>query len=515
MENIVLYGPGGASPVNLGSWLQADPGPDYGARGLIQPVESESFTDGGCFIYERAGIRKMAFPLLPASGGAGGLSLTQLESLIRKNARPGGYIDVQPDGVASAEAVRFDLVHGRWEPVHSIYVNRAGRRPGTLYLDTQPYGYWPTTILLASAAPTGPFGQIVWNRASVIGDAPVLYELNIVASVASVLQADGVVDGVFWSIGRATNMPSAFVAASAISLATSAAGLAPGSYIGTVASDGIAPFGALLRGCLPSHFWGTWINVAQWHWQPASGYYAPPGRYRAFGYVRVTPSHALPWQFSLDESPPLSANFRPLASAYPVATAIPLGNASYPDTNSGSGPFQILDLGEHTIIPYPSVPTSGGDGAVVRLWARAGSTNIGLASYANVEIAGIYLLPVDGGAGVLPYGLAQPSYGGYFSGGFYHRGLKVDAINKTVYMAEANSNDGAATLYEVMAPAYDAGAYHYGVLPQGGSQFALNFGILGRRTTHQGATSFPQHNLQPQLGASVRYRPRFQFLRGL
>jgi hypothetical protein len=92
--------------------------------------------------------RRMSIPLLVGSGAWG--SLTQVESLLRLCARPGGVVDIQPD--SEAQAVRFDVISGRWEEEYSTPENRALRRKGTLHLDCMPYGYLPTWILLASTA---------------------------------------------------------------------------------------------------------------------------------------------------------------------------------------------------------------------------------------------------------------------------------------------------------------------------------------------------------------------------
>ena len=92
------------------------------------------------------------------------------EGMLARAAMPGAIVGVQPENVPSAQAVYFDVIDGRYETEHNIFHNRIGVRKGTLYLDTQPYGYWPTEILLASAASVGWSGALAVNGAtSVLG----------------------------------------------------------------------------------------------------------------------------------------------------------------------------------------------------------------------------------------------------------------------------------------------------------------------------------------------------------
>jgi hypothetical protein len=111
-DNYYLTSPQG-SQVNLGSWLDTEREIDFGAKDVLKQEYAESpFVEGRRFAYEHAGGRRMSFPLLAASGGAG-LSLDALHAVLSRSARPGGRIDLRPDVVPSAEAVRFDVIGGQ------------------------------------------------------------------------------------------------------------------------------------------------------------------------------------------------------------------------------------------------------------------------------------------------------------------------------------------------------------------------------------------------------------------
>lgn len=522
-DNLVLYGPGGASPVNLGSWLRADPGPDFGARGLVQAVEAESFGDGGQFVYDRAGIRHMGFPLRPASGGAG-LSLTALESLIRLNARPGGYLDVQPEGTPSAEAVRFDIVHGRWEPDYSVFMQRAVRREGVLLLDTQPYGYWPTQIILASAGfASGPLIQLAWNPAAIIGDAPAFAEINIIGSagatnISGMGGGNAHLDGLLWSLGRPTTgagAPSPVVVPTFWQVATAISG--QGSMVATQYAEANTPIGALLRVGLPSFYWGTWTNIMvapESTLDGGGGGGLIPGRYRTLAWVRAWPS-GLPWQLSLDEQPQnVFPGAKDLASSYPVATLITRQNGSYPDSTASG--FQLVDLGVHSWPPAyaSSLPTSG-NAMTARLWAKPASQGAGMSTYAHLEFGGLYVLPADN-SGALTSGFSQPTTGAFSGAGIITGAFQNDGINKRVLIGQVLNNQLASAYDRVLSHVQaDGRFYHRGGYPYVSSHGALDV-LLFSRNTGAGATAVgPMHANILNTGASVRYRPRFQFLKGL
>src|SRR5438132_820566 len=55
----ILTGPDGRT-VNLGSYVRADPGPDFGSKDLLKAVFAEnSFVEGGQLAYETVGVRRV------------------------------------------------------------------------------------------------------------------------------------------------------------------------------------------------------------------------------------------------------------------------------------------------------------------------------------------------------------------------------------------------------------------------------------------------------------------------
>jgi hypothetical protein len=160
MDNVVLYGPGGASPLNIGSWLEAYTGqPNYGAQGIVKYAFSDSvLPEGGFLSNKRYDMRQMQFPLIIPSNGAW-QGLLGAESMLRLNSQPGGYIDVQPDGVASAEAIRFNILGGAFEEQYSTPIFRVGRMKGS-GADHRALRLRPTEIIPASAALNGVTGGL-------------------------------------------------------------------------------------------------------------------------------------------------------------------------------------------------------------------------------------------------------------------------------------------------------------------------------------------------------------------
>jgi hypothetical protein len=130
VDSFVLTGPNGTA-LNIGSYVRADPGPDFGSKDLLKAFYSQNaISEGGVLGYEDVGVRSMSFPLLlPSSGVFGGL--TGLEGWIRQLARPGAVVDLLVDGVATADAVRFDVLTGRLEEEYSVHHNLVDRRTTT------------------------------------------------------------------------------------------------------------------------------------------------------------------------------------------------------------------------------------------------------------------------------------------------------------------------------------------------------------------------------------------------
>ena len=61
MDSILIFPPGpsvAGSQLQIGTYLMYDPGADYGAKGLIQSIESQNaLHDGGVFAYRNVGPR--------------------------------------------------------------------------------------------------------------------------------------------------------------------------------------------------------------------------------------------------------------------------------------------------------------------------------------------------------------------------------------------------------------------------------------------------------------------------
>lgn len=486
MDSYLLTGPDGRV-VNLGSWLRADPGPDFGAKDLLKVDYSETpAVEGGVFGFEAAGVRRMMFPVRLASLGAFG-GLAALESTVRALARPGAVLDLMPDGVATADAVRFDVLAGRLEEDYDLRVHRVGRRDSTVKLEVGPFGYSPTWITLASAASVGLPGVLTIPNASITGDVAGLAEL-VVAPTSATSYAAGtwLTDMLGWSLAGRGSF-AALIPASAIS--SSIAG-------GLVGEPFVA--GSQVVNVFPSPTQAGWTTVA-FATIGAGLEPAYRGRFRAFAFVKLTPSQALPWTLSMDAvgGPIVGAA---LGSAQPVATLAPAVSSGVGFGAQPSPAYNLVDLGELTLPP-------AGSGLAqdlrLRLWANPATSNVGVATPV-VGVGGFYLLPLDGAAGILARGLAQPTISTPSVGR-----LALDAFARRSLIG-APTGDLATTL-----PVADALVHHRGGRPLVGAS-TLQLDLLGgHRFTGSGATA-PLVRSAPGFAAvSVRYRPRFLFLKGV
>lgn len=514
MDSIILTGPGGSS-IQIGSWLDLpNGGADYGTKGLIQAQFVDNpFSEGG-LSFEDVGPRHMAFPLLLNTAGVA--SLTQVESVLRQFARPGGYIDVKPEGVPTAEAVRFDLLTGRWEPAYDTYLQRVDRRRGTLYLDTPPYGYWPTWITLASQYAALPAEIAINGAASIIGDAPGWAEVRVVptsnASYAVGVKGVYAPDSLLWAFSGASQ--SLFYGASVIF---------PVAVGGTYVGDSYAPVGSVVQRQL-STLTTTFSELIEVPIASTPNF-PPPGRYRAFVWARtgasgMAASGISPVMFSMDVAPPLNSIVPiPLASAAQVATLMPAGaQPSSVSTGNASvyqwgayGPvasmlFQQLDLGP---IHVPSVAAPAGADLALRLWCAVASTT-GNQSQTGaspiVNIGGIMLVE-EPQAGIVRTGLSRS-----ITPAFDHPGgVLVDSLYRRAVVTPAN----IASLSAID----NAMQFYAGAFPQVGPSVA-KIQVLGGLRVQDSITGIASHSsLQAAAGesafVSVRYRPRFQFLKGL
>lgn len=416
-DNYWLTGPQG-SQINIGSWVRPDPGPDFGTHGLLKSIFSDNpLTEGGVLSIEDTGPRAMKYPLIVPSGGISGQSLTTIESQLRLLARPGAVIDLQVDGTPTAEMVRFDVLAGRWEPDYAIFVNRAGRRLGTLELDVQPFGYWPTWILLASSASVGMPGFLAVPGASVNGDYPGFAKLCVApTNPVNLPLGSWMPDLVGWSLAGRASFNGFYTAAQLTANLTA-----------TLLGQAIAPASQTLQ-IFPSRTQGGWTTLA-YQTIPSGLEAAHRGRFRAYAYLQVQPSMAAPFQFAAD----IVSAYNPgaaLASYGPVATlGSPRALASDgPYVAAASNAYHILNLGDLTLPPIGSgIPQD----VRVRIWGSLGASDAGVAT-PIINLAGILLQPLDGPAGVIPRGLAQPTLAAPTA---IPGRLSIDSYNRTIMAA--------------------------------------------------------------------------------
>jgi hypothetical protein len=392
-DNYWLTGPQG-SVFNLGSYLVADPGPDFGTHDLLKAAYAQnSLTEGGELAYESVGVRQFKFPLLLASAAAVPSGLTGAESWLRTLARPGGaFVDVMPEGVATGDMVRFDVLTGRWEPDYSVHVNRAGRRQGNLILDVQPLGYLPTMMILASTASVGLPAQVALS--AVPGDYPAQAEVVIQPqSPATQYMTPGgsyLTDGLGWGF---SGQPSLLPFLSAASWLNAAGSITPASTFlspdGWAASQAANPFGP---------FPDVW-RLAYTYKLSADLEPAYRGRFNAYAWLKPpdTGFASAPLTALLDVTEEPRAVGAPMASGNVIAT-VPISGVG------GVVPaplFGIVPLGP---IVLPAAASGLPQSLRLRLWIRDNQT----AAIIYPILGGLFLQPGDS-SGALPYGLQTPT----------------------------------------------------------------------------------------------------------
>src|SRR5438445_10620184 len=93
----------GGTTLDIGSYVLADPGPDFDPGSLLKARFIENpYADGGQLVFEGSTTRTFKFPLRLASSGNFTGGLDGLEETLRELARPGAVIDVAPEGVSTA-----------------------------------------------------------------------------------------------------------------------------------------------------------------------------------------------------------------------------------------------------------------------------------------------------------------------------------------------------------------------------------------------------------------------------
>lgn len=510
MDSVYLTGPLGTQ-WNLGSWIDKTQGLDYGARGLVrQQLTQTAFVEGARLSYESAaGARTMTFPVRVPSGGIAGLSVDTIEAGLRQMVRPGGWVDLQPQGVPTGEMVRFDILGGDVaHHAYSVDLQRESRRELTVTLQTQPFGYWPTAIVLASVASigVGPF-KLTIPPGSVIGDVPGFGILQVSPFHASdgmgAANPTWVPDMVAWSVGgRPSFNPF----------------LHPASWLSggaTLGGDANAP---------ASQYIGYYLNATQ-PWQapgnlPAPAFYVIPtalapayvGRYRFFAFMQLGPSTPAPWR-AIGDNLPQAVVGGALATGNPIATVVP---GKVPTTlaqtwNSIGSGYQIVDLGEIKI-PRFSSAVPGREALRIQMSNASAWMGSTMPSSAFVKIGGAYLLPVDSPAGVLPYGLAQPTVGFLQAPG----GVQfLNAQTRDNLIFRDSNVTGATPIGTGQDTAQNGNVSYRGQLPIVGATVNQLTGFVGIRGLAASYTDPPVLSPNTRAGISLSYVPRFQFLKGL
>jgi hypothetical protein len=280
-DDIFLTGPLGTQ-WNIGSWVEKSAGVDFGAAQLVrQTYGQNAWAEGARLGFESAaGPRRMTFPLIVPSGGVAGLSLDVIESSLRQMVRPGGFVDLRLDGVWPTDAVRFDILGG--DVAHRNYtvdVQRIDRRRFTLSLDTQPFGYWPTWITLASVASWGLLPLPFTGGGSFFGDVP---GPAIISAQPTVISASAggtsLADMVAWGFGTPSFLP--WLRAASWDASVQDSRIAVGG--GTLMVGSWHPFTEFLRFPLPSVGGGSAFGLLTTYTIPQSLLPAMAGRYRAF-----------------------------------------------------------------------------------------------------------------------------------------------------------------------------------------------------------------------------------------
>lgn len=422
------------------------------------------------------------------------VTMLRAESLLRLLGAPGGYIDIQPEGVASAESVRFDIIHGRWEPDYSVYHNRIGVRQGFLNLDVQPYGYWPTTIVIATAAALMSHQTLAIAGASIIGDAPV--PLSVLFTPTDngsyyVSQSSSLwyPDFLAWSVaGKPSFLPF----------------LAGGSF-NNIDQAGTPNIGTWSPGRPDMKSW----TATTADFKALGGYLIPSGlepayrgRFRAFVLANVNASVGNARYLTVDAVRETNAG---MASSQPIASVAP-GVASTGGVIGAYGAMpsnamQILDAGELTLPPNGSGIQQN---YTIRIWDGAAS---GVTVSQRLDIAGVYLLPIDQrSGGVLPRGLVWPSMMVRPNGTLHRVWPQFDAVANTMPAWDSFAPTGAYG---------DVRALFRGQLAYGGATTTMLTMLIGGRQGATGATAPVVFSSPFSAGVVVGYRPTFQFLRGL
>ena len=214
-----------------------------------------------------------------------------------------------------------------------------------------------------------------------------------------------------------------------------------------------------------------------------------PGR-RDDGPIARARVPIAPWQVAIDTAPfSLMGANTPLASSGPVATLLPAVASGGASVFNASPAFQLLDLGE---IAIPALASGFGQSNVVRLWFAPGPSWI---ATSTLSVGGMYLLPIAGRAGVVATGISI---------GVNPMQFTADGINGVTLLRQQTNN---TIIGEPLAG-------YRGVLPQVGASTS-QLDLLEAGHSNSGSWGWMVRDSDAFAAASVRYRPRFAFLKGL
>jgi hypothetical protein len=490
-EGYFLNSPQG-SVYNLATWINLSQGePDFGDGFMAANYTSNPAAEGGQLAYESIGVRTMRFPLLVASSS--NADMLETEQLLRMAARPGAFLDIKLDGVATVDAIRFDVLTGRYKPDYSYRQQAIFVRQGILEVDVQPLGYMPTEILLASVASVGLPGKMTIPGGSILGDVPGLGNLLVQLTNAPPTNYPAGTwgtDFMAWSLGARASFSAYLPAASFTSLGEFSAA--------SLAGDKFAPASQGYQ-IVPSQNLANWKVVAYLQFG-SLGQLSPAyrGRFRVFTWAKLGPSQPLPWYVSADVT---EYDNRALASVAPIATLAPAVASGNPGAYGAqpSPAYSLLDLGELAI------PAHGSGASVnpkLRLWISPATSNAGVAT-TTITFGGVYLLPLSEAAGVVPRGIVVPTTntGTTMEAPF----IRVNAIRQEITL------DGPPQSADLLAQ-------YRGLFPYVGPSSAQVDLLIGERPLGVAATgpvarSFNERN--DGVTVSLTYRPRFAFVRGI
>lgn len=464
-DSYILTGPGG-SQLNLATWTIYADGIDTGAREIRVPgIAENALAEGGAFGYERNPARRWTIPLRLASTGTYG-GLDGLAAHIQNQARPGALLTIIPDGYASDSRVCFDVLHGElgMRP-YSPRMQTAHRREYDLQLVTEPFGWAPTWMIVASAASVGMPGQLAL-AASMTGDAPGLAVVTITPTQAGPPTAPGtwMVDSVAWSAGLGPSF---------------AALLGGGSWLSAIPSGAYNARSESITGTVLTLYTSPtqtgWTTLAYWT-IPSALEPAYRGVHRAYGYLRrhtdIAPLGTVTaWKLALDVAPGIAPS---------AAFASTAQKAAFPAGPASAIVHSLVDLGQ---VSLPAVASGVQSEQRLRLWGW-GPGNVATDNNFT-ELAGIVLMPVSPG-GALRTGMVVPDFL-VGSAGL----VKFDAARRTVEIGLAGAGASAAPLGQGI------GNYRGGFPLLGPSQAAVAITGAARRGAHATAYLYEVVRDQP------------------